>query len=253
MTASALYEGWIAHRRHDPVEHSFRYPLFMAYLDLDELPGVLDPYRGWSARRPAPARFRRADYLGPDHRPLADCVRDAVAERGGRAAGPIRLLTNLRYFGHCFNPVSFYYCFDAEGERVESVLAEVTNTPWGERHAYLLGRQSAEDRVIRGDLSKAFHVSPLMGMQQTYDWRTTEPGRSLSVHIDSHGAVGRTFDATLSLERTEMSAVAMRRVLLRYPAMTLQVVARIYWQALRLRLKGAPYHPHPRAAEGEGS
>ena len=252
MSESAIYEGWVSHRRVDPVEHGFRYPLFMAYLDLDELPGVLDPYRGWSARRPALAWFRRADYLGDPELPLADCVRRAVADRGGEARGPIRLLTNLRYLGHSFNPVSFYYCFDRAGERVDSVLAEVTNTPWGERHAYLLGRSTGAERVIRGELRKAFHVSPLMGMEQTYDWRTTEPDDNLSVHIDSHGAGGKTFDATLALERTEMSPAAMRRVLLRYPAMTAQVVARIYWQALRLRLKGAPYHPHPRTAGNEG-
>jgi uncharacterized protein len=251
MTHSAIYEGWVSHRRLDPVEHSFRYPLFMAYLDLDELPWALDPYPGWSARRPALAWFRRADYLGDAGRPLADCVREAVAERGGAAAGPIRLLTNLRYLGHAFNPVSFYYCFDSADRRVDWVLAEVTNTPWGERHSYLLGRPADGRGVIRGRLEKAFHVSPLMGMEQTYDWRTTEPADGLSVHIDSNGAGGKTFDATLALERREMSRATMRRVVLRYPAMTAQVVARIYWQALRLRIKGAPYHPHPRAAEGE--
>lgn len=244
MTRSAIYEGSIAHRRFDPVEHEFRYPLYMAYLDLDELPWVLDRYRCWSARRPALAWFRRSDYLGPADRPLAECVRAAVAERGGCAPGPIRLLTNLRYAGHSFNPVSFYYCFDAADERVESVLAEVTNTPWGERHAYLLGRSGEDERVIRGELDKAFHVSPLMGMDQTYDWRTTEPGAGISVHIDSRGANGKTFDATLSLARREMAPATMRRILLRYPVMTAQVVARIYWQALRLRLKGAPYHAH---------
>ena len=245
-TQSAIYEGWIRHRRHDPVEHEFRYPLFMAYLDLAELPWVLDPYAGWSARRPALARFKRSDYLGDESRPLADCVREAVIERSGEEPkGPIRLLTNLRYFGHAFNPVSFYYCFDEAGDRVESVLAEVTNTPWGERHAYLLGRAGSE-RVIRGEIDKAFHVSPLMGMEQTYDWRSTEPADRVQVHIDSRSPdAGTTFDATLSLERRELSSASTRHVLARYPAMTMQVMAKIYWQSLRLKLKGVPYSPHP--------
>ena len=242
---SAIYEGWIRHRRHDPVAHEFRYPLFMAYLDLAELPWVLDPYPGWSARRPALARFKRSDYLGSADRPLAECVREAVIERGGaEPAGPIRLLTNLRYFGHTFNPVSFYYCFDEAGERVESVLAEVTNTPWGERHSYLLGRAGSE-RVIRGEIDKAFHVSPLMDMEHTYDWRSTEPNGRIQVHIDSRGPGGSDFDATLSLERLEFSRTSTRHVLARYPAMTMQVMAKIYWQSLRLWLKGAPYFPHP--------
>ena len=247
-THSAIYEGWIRHRRHDPVEHEFRYPLFMAYLDLGELPWVLDTFRGWSARRPALARFKRSDYLGEPDRPLAECVREAVAERSGsEPKGPIRLLTNLRYFGHAFNPVSFYYCFDERGERVDSVLAEVTNTPWGERHSYLLGRTSGSEGVIRGELDKAFHVSPLMDMEHTYDWRSTEPGERVQVHIDSRSADGAVsdFDATLSMERHELSRESTRRILVRYPAMTTQVVAKIYWQSLRLWLKGAPYFAHP--------
>jgi uncharacterized protein len=246
-TQSAIYEGWVGHRRHHPVEHAFRYPLFMAYLDLAELPWVLDPFPGWSARRPAPARFKREEYLGDPARPLADCVREAVVERGGsEPAGPIRLLTNLRYFGHTFNPVSFYYCFDESGERVESVLAEVTNTPWGETHSYLLGRAGSE-HVIRGEIDKAFHVSPLMDMDHTYDWRSTQPGERVQVHIDSRSAGDGSsdFDATLSLERVELSRASTRRVLTRYPAMTMQVMAKIYWQSLRLWLKGAPYFPHP--------
>lgn len=244
MTASALYEGWIAHARHEPARHAFRYPLYMAYLDLDELPWVLDRCPGWSARRPAPVRFRRADYLGDARRPLAECVRAAVAERGGEAEGPIRLLTQLRHFGRSFNPVSFYYCFDGGGTCLTSVLAEVTNTPWGERHAYLLRARPGEP-LARSQLAKAFHVSPLLGMDQTYEWQTTVPGDSLAVRISSRGPGGRTFDASLRLERRELSPGTARRIVLRYPVMTTQVVARIYWQALRLRLKGAPYHPHP--------
>jgi uncharacterized protein len=246
MSRSAIYEGWVRHRRHEPIAHEFRYPLFMSYLDLDELPWVLDPFRGWSARRPAPAWFRRADFIGPADRPLGECVRAAVAERSGeRPEGPIRLLANLRHLGHSFNPVSFYYCFDEAGEFVRFVLAEVTNTPWGERHAYLLGSGERGGRVISGRLDKAFHVSPLMGMEHRYEWRTTEPGTELIVHIDSRSPQGKTFDATLSLRRRELEPATMRRVLWRYPAASAQVVAKIYWQAALLKLKGAPYHPHP--------
>lgn len=244
MTVSALYEGSVRHRRMEPVEHEFRYPMFMAYLDLAELPEALDPLRGWSARRPAPAWFRRSDHLEPHDAPLAEVVRDRVAaETGSRPAGPVRLLTNLRYFGHCFNPVSFYFCFD-DDERPEAVLADVSNTPWGESHAYVIPAGDS-GRVIRGRLRKEFHVSPLMGMDHVYEWRTTVPADDLQVHIESHADGRLAFDATLSLERRELEPATARRMLLRYPAMTAQVVAKIYWQALRLRLKGAPWHPHP--------
>ena len=252
MSASAIYEGWVRHRRFEPVEHSFRYRFFLAYLDLAELPAVLDPYPLYSARRRAPARIRRTDYLGDPARPLDECVRDVVAASGAsRPAGPIRLLTGLRYLGHTFNPVSFYYCFDPTGRRVEDVVAEVENIPWGERHAYVLDRGEREGTVLADEMEKKHHVSPLMGMDQTYTFRAGTPGERLQVHIESRprGVDEKTFDATLSLRRRELSRPLMLGLLARYPAMSLQVVAKIYAQAARLKLKGAPYHPHPEGAE----
>jgi hypothetical protein len=270
VTESAIYEGWVRHRRFEPVEHSFRYRFFLAYLDLAELPEVLDPFPLHSARRRAPARFRRADYLGDPGRPLAECVREVVADSGApRPTGPIRLLTGLRYLGHCFNPVSFYYCFDPTGRRVHSVVAEVENIPWGERHAYVLDRGDREGTVLADELDKNHHVSPLMGMDQTYSFRASEPGERLQVHIESRpretaaatgdpsaadGArrVAKTFDATLSLHRRELSRPLTLSLLARYPAMSLQVVAKIYAQAARLKLKGARYYSHPGEAEVAG-
>lgn len=255
MTASAVYEGWVRHRRFEPVEHSFRYRLFLMYLDLDELPGVLDPYPGWSARRRALARFRREDYLGDPGRPLAECARDLVAERTGeRPGGPVRLLTGLRYLGHAFNPVSFYYCFDPGGERVRAVVAEVENIPWGERHAYVLDRGERTGTVLSDELEKSLHVSPLMSMDQTYSFRATEPGDRLAVHIESRPREqqGRTFDATLGLRRRELSRPLLSGLLARYPAASLQVVAKIYLQAARLKLKGARYFPHPHGSRPKG-
>jgi len=244
LTASAVYEGWVRHRRFDPVAHEFRYPLFLMYLDLAELPGVLDPYPLWSARRRALARFRRADFLGDPARPLDACVRDAVAaETGELPTGPVRLLAGLRYLGHSFNPVSFYYCFDPD-ERVQAVVAEVENIPWRQQHAYVLQRGETVGPVLSQKIEKQFHVSPFMGMDETYDFRASEPGETIAVSISSSAS----FDATLDLRRRELSRPLMARLLARYPAHSLAVVARIYGQALRLKLKGAPYHPHPEAA-----
>jgi DUF1365 family protein len=267
VTASAVYEGTIRHRRFEPVEHEFSYRLFLMYLDLGELPGVLDPFPGWSARRPAPARFRREDFMGDAARPLGECARDAVeAATGSRPAGPVRLLAGLRYLGHSFNPVSFYYCFGEGGERVDAVVADVENIPWGERHPYVLARGERQGPVLRDELDKSLHVSPLMGMDQTYAFRAGEPGERLAVHIESRpsggarpadgpGAVARpakSFDATLSLRRRELSRPLLARLLARYPAMSLQVVAKIYAQSLRLKLKGARYFPHPAGRKPKG-
>lgn len=254
---SCLYEGSVRHRRRMEVGDEFSYPLFMAYLDLAELPGLFDGRWLWSARRPALAWFRRGDYLGDPSVPLADAVRALVLERTGLDVdGPIRLLTHLRYFGHCFNPVSFYYCFDRAGERVQAVVAEVTNTPWGERHSYVMAVHAAADRgsarLLSATFAKQLHVSPLMSMDHVYEWRLSEPGERLAVHIESRrageeGGLGMSaFDATLALSRRELDRRALRRALARYPLLTARIVARIYARALRLRLRGARWFPHPR-------
>ena len=233
MSASCVYEGTIRHRRHEPVRHELRYPIALLFLDLDELPGALDGHPLWSARRPALGWFRQRDYLTA-----------AAARELAGTSGPVRLLTHARTYGHCFNPVSFYYCYDPGGERVEAVVAEVTNTPWGERHAYVL-RGDGGGRVMEDRIDKAFHVSPFMGMDHRYHLRVVEPGAELLVHIDSLREGRRAFDATLTLRRRGLDRRMLSRLLWRYPAATLVAGARIYAHALRLRLKGAPYHPHP--------
>jgi len=261
VSASAAYEGWVRHRRYTPVEHEFTYRQSMVLLDLDELPESLDAHPLYSARRPAPARFRREDYMGDPERPLAECVRELVEQRtGGRPDGPVRLLTTLRTLGHNFNPVCFYYCFAAGGESVQAVVADVTNTPWGESHAYVLRRdgsnqvgdgQSTEagGRVMRDTIDKVLHVSPFIGMDNHYDWRVTEPNGTLLVHIaERDGNGSELFDATLSLERYELTRARLTRMLLRFPAASLRVVALIYWNAIKLKIKGAPYHRHPERA-----
>jgi DUF1365 family protein len=242
MTASAIYEGTVRHRRFTDRTNEFQIGIALAYVDLDELPGL--PLSGGRL-----VRFERADYLGDPDTPLADAVRDLVESRtGSRPDGPIRLLTQLRSFGHCFNPVSFYYCFDPAGEWVRFVVAEVTNTPWGERHAYVVER-SGPGRVLKGDSDKVLHVSPFMGMDHRYDWRVADPGATLSVHIESSRGGQLAFDATLSMRRRELSRRTLAGITARYPAATARVLALIYAHALRLKLKGARVHPHPSEAE----
>jgi DUF1365 family protein len=242
MTASAIYEGTIRHRRFAVRSHELRHRLALLYLDLRELDSLLDGRL--LAARPGLVRFRRADYLGASSVPLSDAVRTQVElETGSAPVGPIRLLTQPRTFGHCFNPVSFYYCFTVQ-EQLDAVVAEVTNTPWGERHAYVL-RRSNEGPVLDAGFTKALHVSPFMGMEQRYTMRVAEPGPTLTVHIESHEHEQLAFDATLALRRRPLTRAGLARVTARYPAATLRALALIYAHALALKLKGVPVHPHP--------
>jgi DUF1365 family protein len=238
MTISCIYEGTISHRRTEP-RREFRHRLALFYLDLDELPRLLEGRL--VAGRSGLLRFRRHDYLRPETLPLDRAVRDTVEDdTGRRPQGPIRLLTQLRSFGHCFNPVSFYYCLDGSGERLDAVVAEVTNTPWGERHAYVLAGGDAE-------FDKALHVSPFMGMDHRYTARAGIPGERLAVHVESRRRGELAFDATLALCRHELTRRSAARLALRYPLANVRVLALIYGHALGTALAGASVHRRPEA------
>lgn len=245
---SALYIGRLRHRRLAPRPHAFSYALYMMWLDLAELDSVFHGRWFWSTRRRALAWFRRADYLGDPNITLEEAVRRRVSESlGARPTGPIRMLAQLRNYGHCFNPVTFYYCYDATGLRLETIVTEITNTPWRERHCYVLpiAPQSAPGATLQFDFDKRFHVSPFMPMDCEYRWRFTAPGERLAVHMENLRGSERIFDATLTLGRQSISTRSLALVLLRFPLSTLRVLAAIYWQALRLRLKHVPVHTHP--------
>ena len=247
---SCIYEGTIRHRRFAPVKNEFRYRIFLMYLDLAELSQVFSCHPLWSCGRPNLAWFRREDHFGDPRVPLDRALRDLVQDRTGRRPdGPIRLLCHLRYFGHCFNPASFFYCWDPADTRVETIIVEIHNTPWGEVHTYVLDRARNQHPVAgwhRHRMDKEFHVSPFIDMEIRYDWRFRQPGEELKVHMIDYAKGARLFDASLALRRTEITPASLTRVLIRYPLMTLKVVTLIYWQALQLKRKGAPLFTHPK-------
>jgi len=252
--ASAVYEGVVRHCRHAPRAHAFRYRIAQLYIDLDELDRLFADRWLWSVNRRNVAEFRRSDYLGPAALPLDEAVRQCVARHTGRKPlGPVRLLTHLRYAGYSFNPVSFYYCFSPGGDTIDAIVAEITNTPWNERHVHVLpvdlaGRRAGGAWEWRFD--KEFHVSPFLPLERQYLWRFKQPGRSLHVHMSVLRDDTCELEASLDLERRALSGASLARVLGRYPLMTAQVIGAIHWQALRLWLKGTPVYDHPRTLGG---
>lgn len=239
MSVSSIYVGRVSHARFAPKPHAFTLALYMLYVDLDELDTLPRSWLfGVDARRPL--SFRRSDYLSKD------AVRAEVERAVGvSTTGPIRLLTQVRSFGYVFNPVTFYYCFD-ESDQLRAVVAEITNTPWGERHRYVLAadRHGAKDRF-----QKRFHVSPFFPMEQDYEWSFTSPGDTVSVQMNNHQSGRSVFSAHLSLERRPFSTRELMRIAARLPLMSWKVHAAIYVHAFALWWKGAPFHSHPALAE----
>ena len=254
---SGIYEGTVRHRRFEPVRHEFRSPLFMMYLDLNELPTLFRGRWFWSNERPNLATFRRRDHIGDASQPLDETIRNLVENQTGhRPQGPIRLLTHLSYFGYCFNPLSLFFCFDESGECIHSIVAEVTNTPWQERHCYVLpvvDEQRSDPPVSsiqtakhQFRFAKSFHVSPFMEMNFEYRWNLVGPGDQLVLQAENWRGDNVYFDATLNLKRHELTTWSLASILFRYPLMTARVMANIYWQAWRLWWKRIPYVPHPK-------
>lgn len=242
---SRIYTGTVSHRRFQPRSHEFRYQVWMPYLCLQELPELLQKTLLWSERRFSPARFKREDFLGGGSESLIDAVRRRIFEETGeRHRGPIYLLANLRYFGYQMNPIACYYCFSEDESRLEYLVAEVNNTPWDERHSYVLPGPDTGD-ILDTAFDKVFHVSPFNPMQMQYQWRSNTPGERLALHMENHDERGKVFDATLSLKGRPATAAALNGLVLRFPFMTMKVAAAIYWQALRLYLKGVPFYVHP--------
>lgn len=238
---SRLFVGQVRHRRFTPVTHHLDYQLFMPAIDLDEIETLEKNVWGFGQRWWHWARWRREDYLGEGS--LKQAVQDKVkALSGVELSGKVVAVCHLRYLGLYFSPVNFYYLYDAQG-KWQYLLAEVSNTPWNERHYYAI----AADKGANGENwchQKAFHVSPFNPLEQQYHWRIKPLTDKLSVHLECHRD-SKHFDATLAMQARPMTSLSLLRQLLMMPVQTVKVMLGIYWHALKLWLKGAPVYPHP--------
>jgi len=237
---SAIYRGWVRHRRFGDIEHQFKYKVMFLWLDMDELehPELFAQRPWFSTERFAALRYRASDYLSQGESASKARVWDKVESLGGEYLdGPVRLLGQVRCFGLYFSPINVFYCYDSS-EKLRYVVAEVSNTPWNEKHWYLVSATDTQDTP------KDFHVSPFMDLNMHYRWRIPAPSNTLCLHIENHTS-RKVFDATLVMRKQTFEQRELIKALLQIPVMSLHIVTGIYWQALRLWLKRVRYVPYP--------
>ncbi|MDE3007521.1 MAG: DUF1365 domain-containing protein [Acidobacteriota bacterium] len=255
---SSIYEGTVTHHRFAPKVHRFTYRVSMFHLYLDELSSLDARFarlhvadespvgrRGRATRRPGHFTFDRRDFLPETDGPLDQAARARYAELTGVVAPPtVSILANLRSLGWNFNPITVYFFHDEAG-RVVDAMAEVTNTPWGERHCYYLGAPGSTS------FDKAHHVSPFLSMEGRYQLAYREPAERFTLSmalfdLAREGTGERRLNASMSFARVALNETSLRHVARRSPDMALRVSRRIYFHAARLWLKGVPFVKHPR-------
>lgn len=249
-------QGSIRHRRLYPVQHEFKYHTGMLALDTDEWHQVTDISPFFSLERFNWVSLKRRDYFEPEAGDLSEALRAYVeTATGWRPDGPVELITHPRYVGYVFNPVSFYFCYragdcGADGRVPAVIVAQITNTPWHERHVYCLQTRGVNANAAgwhteKFTFSKRFHVSPFNAMAQQYEWTFSFRGPELRIHMNVLEQGKKHFDATLVVRRTPLLRNTLHKSLRRFPVEAVKVAAGIYWQALKLKLKGAPFYTHP--------
>lgn len=236
---SGIYMGQVRHRRFHIKFHEFTYQMHMVGLNLDTIDEMASTHFFFGTRWYHPIRFHQQDYLKHRFGSLKERVCQEVKHLGGDWSGEYEVFAFVqsRFLGFYFSPANFYFCYNAE-RQAKYMLVEVSNTPWSERHYYLINLLQVQTT------SKEFHVSPFMKMNMTYHWKIKLPNNKLFIHMDSYQQ-DKAFDASLTLTRREFKIREALALILK-PPMVFKVVLGIYWQALKIYLKGIPFIPHPK-------
>jgi len=241
----SIYKGTITHTRYSPQKHKFRYSTSMLFIDLENINKAFDKNIFWSYNKRNLATFNESDYYVKDNKKILTSIKLLIKNKiSVNLKGKIYLLTNAKYFGYCFNPVSFYYCFNESGKLIV-IISHITNTPWNEKHAYLHDCRNIKGGSKTFSFNKGFHVSPFMPMNIKYNWSFTEPKDFLYVSMNNYQNSKINFNATLRLTKKAWTPWALNKILLSIPPYSIKTILAIYWNAFLLFIKKTPFYPHP--------
>lgn len=248
MFDSLVFSGKVRHRRFMPKKHQFSYALFMFCFDIGDMSNSLNDIKQVSIEKFNWFSFYRNNYLSAPEIPLDEYARQLIVTKfHTRPTGKIYLLTHLSCIGYCFNPISLYLILDENNQKLDYLIIEVTNTPWGEKHNYVLKSSAKPDHeVYQYQFQKKLHVSPFMVMDYDYHITLKLNKRKIILHMENHRDGKKEFDATLTLSACSLKGNPVKHVLRRHALSTYKVAMAIYWQAFQLWLKGVPFHSHPK-------
>jgi DUF1365 family protein len=237
-----IYQGLITHNRTSPSKNKFSYRYAMLFLDLDKIKETFDHSWLWSLDRYNLGSFFQKDYFRKTKNLKADLIHHLEKEKI-TGIDQIFILTTPRFFGFCYNPVSFYYCFKS-GQLI-TIISDIHNTPWNERFAYThVCKSNTGTHGFK--FHKQFHVSPFMPMNIDYDWKFTSPSDVIVISMDNNYDDHKIFNATLKLKRKAITGIRLNILLLTYPLSPINTIIKIYWNALKLWVKRTPFYSHPK-------
>lgn len=248
MIQEGVYSGRVWHQRYIPIAHRFQYKILMVAIDLEKIEQSCSPNSMIKNNSFGLMSLRNRDHFPQSANSLIANIRTLLPAHIASQQYRVLLLSQMAHFGFAFNPISFFVVTSLDGKLLGMIL-EVHNTPWGERHYYPIFDLAEHDGALHSRFRKALHVSPFMPMEFDYGFSLRKNNNTVTVIMDNLQGDTKHFTAGLSLEYQPLKPRTLLQKFIRHPFSPHKTVTAIYWQALKLWIKGVPFCSHPKSAD----